>query len=125
MSFGIINQINENAGLVMFSRFWGVFNEPIELTDFYITDQFRDMYRTPEFTRLVCARKNQRIFVAYPASEQDLRIFVNGVLEDTEVIENMDLGVRGKNGSIILYNIYTTIKGYNSNSNILEVRRGA
>ena len=108
----------------MFSRFWGVFNKPIELTDFYITDQFRDMYRTPEFTRLVYAKKNQRIFVAYPASEQDLRIFVNGVLEDTEVIENMDLGVRGKNGSIILYNVYTTIKGYNSNSNILEVRRG-
>ena len=125
MSFSTINKLNANAGLVMYSRFWGVFSDPTELTDFYITDQFRDMYRTPEFTRLVSAKKSQRIFVAYPTSEDDLRIFINGTLESMEVMTDIDLGVRNKNGGIILYNVYLSPKGYNSNSNILEVRRGA
>lgn len=125
MTFSTINKLNTNAGLVMFSRFWGVFSDPTELTDFYITDQFRDMYKTPEFTRLVSAKKGQRIFVAFPTSESDLRIFINGTLIDTEVIENIDLRVRDKNGNIILYNVYLSTLGYNSNSNILEVRRSA
>ena len=124
MTFDLINRINVNTGLVMYSRYWGVFTDTVQLTDFYVTEQFRDKYKTPDFTRLVSAKKGERIFVAFPTFEQDLRIFINNILEDMEVVEDVDLGVRTKTGAIVLYNLYLSRKGYHSNSNVLEVRRG-
>lgn len=124
MDFATINTLNKNVGTILYSRYWGVFNKPEELTDFYITDQFRDKYKAPEFTRLVCAKKNQRIFVAFPKFEQDLRVLINSKFEDMEIVEDVDLGVRDKNDFPVLYNLYLSPRGYNSNSNILEVRRG-
>lgn len=125
LTFEQINQINKNTGLIMYTRFWGSFNTTDELTDFYITTQFRDMYKTPDFTKLVNARKGQHIFVAFPAFEQNLRIFINSVFQDMDIIPEMNLHITDKTGNLIPYNVYVSKTGYNSNSNILEVRSSA
>lgn len=123
LSFEQINTINKNTGFIMYPRFWGKYKEPEELTDFYITSQFRDMYKTPDFTKLLSAKKGEHIFVAFPTFEKNLKIFINTQLQDMEVIPNMDLHVLDNSGNIIKYNVYVSPNGYNSNSNILEVRK--
>lgn len=123
LTFEQVNIINHNTGLILYPRFWGVYNTPNELTYFYITEQFRDMYKTPDFMKLVSAKKGQHIFVAFPTFEKNLKIFINSYLQSMEIIEDMDLGIRDKSGNIIKYNVYVSPNGYNSNSNLLEVRK--
>ena len=123
VTYEIINTINANRGTVISSRYWGAFNDPIELTEFFIRDQFRDTYMTPECTRLVRAVRGQRIYLAYPIYERDLKFIINGEMLNMDVIPDMNLGVKDNNGNTILYNIYLSPKGYNGNSNIVEVRK--
>ena len=122
VSFSLVNQINNNTGLVMSSRYWGTFKDTTELTDFYITDQFRDMYKSPSCTRLINAKRGEKLFIAFPTYETELKFFINSVMQVMDVMEDIDLGIKNKNGAPILYNVYLSKQGYNSNSNILEVR---
>ena len=123
IGFNTIDTVQGNVGLVLYSRYWGIFKDPTELTDFYIKDQFRDMYKTVEFQRLVSARKGERIFVALPVREDELKFFINSTLQTMEIIPNVNLGIQTVSGSPVLYNIYLSPEGYNSNSNLLEVRK--
>ena len=122
VGFRTINTVKNNVGITLYDRYYGVFNTPTDLTNFYITDQFHDMYKTVEFQRLVSARKGERIFIALPMREADLKFFINSTSVAMEVMSNIDLGVRTSSGSIVYYNVYMSPKGYNSNSNLVEVR---
>ena len=80
------------------------------------------MYRTIPCTKLISATKNARLYFACPQSEQNLKFYINSkrvVLKSFPI----DLGVRDPYGVKVLYNVYYTETGYNSNSTMLEVRQ--
>ena len=95
----------------------------VQLTDFYIKKGYKDRYRTIPCTKLISATRNARLYFACPQSEENLRFYINSkrVLLKSFTI---DLGFRTTTGVKILYNVYYTETGYNSNSTMLEIRQG-
>ena len=95
----------------------------VQLTEFYIAKGYKDRYRTIPCTKLISATKNARLYFACPQTEENLRFYINSkrvVLKSFPI----DLGFRTSLGTKILYNVYYTETGYNSNSTMLEVRQG-
>ena len=94
-----------------------------QLTEFYITKGYKDKYRTIPCTKLISATGNSRLYFACPQSEENLKFYINSkrVLLKSFPI---DLGIRTLSGLKIMYNVYYTETGYNSNSTMLEVRQG-
>ena len=95
----------------------------VQLTEFYITKGYKDKYRTIPCTKLISATKNARLYFACPQNEENLKFYVNSkrVLLKSFPI---DLGFKDMYGNKLVYNVYYTETGYNSNSTMLEVRQG-
>ena len=94
-----------------------------QLTNFYITKGYKDRYRTLPCTKMVNAVKNARLYFACPASEDDVKFYINARRVELESFP-IYLGYTDVYGNPILYNVYFTTTGYNSNSTMLEVRQG-
>ena len=94
----------------------------VQLTEFYITKGYKDKYRTIPCTKLINATRNARLYFACPQSEENLKFYINSrrVLLKSFPI---DLGIRDAYGLKVMYNVYYTETGYNSNSTMLEVRQ--
>ena len=94
-----------------------------QLTSYYITKGFKDKYRTLPCTKLISATKNARLYFACPQMEENIKFYINSkrVMLDSFPI---DLGYVDIYGNRILYNVYYTTTGYNSNSTMLEIRQG-
>ena len=95
----------------------------VQLTEFYITKGYKDRYRTIPCTKLISATRNSRLYFACPQSEKNLKFYINSrraILKSFPI----DLGFRDPYGVKIMYNVYYTETGYNSNSTMLEVRQG-
>ena len=95
----------------------------VQLTDYYIKKGYKDRYRTIPCTKLISATRNSRLYFACPQSEENLRFYINSkriLLKSFPI----DLGVRTPLGVPVLYNVYYTETGYNSNSTMLEIRQG-
>ena len=94
-----------------------------QLTDFYINKGFKDRYRTLPCTKLISATKNARLYFACPQFEDNIKFYINSkrVVLDSFPI---DLGYVDMYGNKVLYNVYYTTTGYNSNSTMLEIRQG-
>lgn len=95
----------------------------VQLTEYYITKGYKDRYRTIPCTKLISATRNARLYFACPQNEENLRFYINSkrVLLKSFPI---DLGFRDPYGVKLMYNVYYTETGYNSNSTMLEVRQG-
>lgn len=98
-------------------------NALAQLTSYYINKGYKDKYRTLPCTKLISATGNQRLYFACPQKEQDVKFYINSrrVVLDSFPI---DLGYVDARGNKIMYNVYFTTTGYNSNSTMLEVRQG-
>ena len=94
-----------------------------QLTNFYITKGYKDRYRTLPCTKMLNATKNARLYFACPASEDDIKFYINSKRIELESFP-IYLGYTDVYGNPILYNVYFTTTGYNSNSTMLEVRQG-
>ena len=95
----------------------------VQLTEFYITKGYKDRYRTVPCTKLISATRNARLYFACPQTEENLKFYINSkrVLLKSFPI---DLGIKDMYGVKLMYNVYYTETGYNSNSTMLEVRQG-
>lgn len=139
VDFNMIERINRNAGNSYNYRFWGTFNDLTELTDFYVKKCYKDKFRTIPCTKLINATRNARVFFACPASEDDLRFYINS--KRLEVVDNLEeredyegksvfgyfdinLGYTDAYGLLIPYRIYYTNIGYNSTGVLFEVKQG-
>ena len=142
----LAQKINKNAGSIMYFRYWGTFNDLLDLTDFYIKKCYKDKYRTIPCTKLINATQDARLFFTCPESEEDLRFYINS--KRIDVVENLDeilmdeekakeyrfkqvisyftidLGYTTAYGTPIPYRVYYTNLGYNSNSVLFEVKQG-
>ena len=98
-------------------------NALAQLTEFYITKGYKDKYRTIPCTKLISATKNARIYFACPQSEQNLRFYINSKRITLNSFP-IDLGFRDIYGNKIMYTVYYTETGYNSNSTMMEIRQG-
>ena len=94
-----------------------------QLTSYYISKGFKDRYRTLPCTKVINATKNSRLYFVCPQTEKNIKFYINSkrvMLESFPI----DLGYIDMYGNKILYNVYYTTTGYNSNSTTLEVRQG-
>ena len=94
-----------------------------ELTSFEIKKSYKDKYRTIPCTKLVNATNNRRIYFACPKREDSLTFYINTkrvVLPSFDI----DLGYIDVYGNPIMYTVYYTTTGYNSNSVLFEVKKG-
>ena len=94
-----------------------------QLTDYYIGKGYKDRYRTLPCTKLISATQNARLYFACPAVEKDLKFYINSNRVIPESFD-IDLGYTDVYGNKIMYKVYFTTTGYNSNSTMLEVRQG-
>lgn len=94
-----------------------------QLTSYYISKGYKDRYRTLPCTKIINASKNARLYFACPASEDNVKFYVNSKRMELESFP-IYLGYTDVYGNPILYNVYFTTTGYNSNSTLLEVRQG-
>ena len=99
-------------------------NALTELTSFYIKKGYKDKFRTIPCTKLINATDNQRIFFACPKKEGKLTFQINSKKRIELPSFEIDLGYVDIYGSPIMYNVYYTISGYNSNSVLFEVEKG-
>ena len=98
-------------------------NALAELTSFMIKKSYKDFYRTVPCTKIINATNNQRIYFACPKREGELIFYINSkrvILPSFEI----DLGDVDALGNIIMYNVFYTNTGYNSNSVLFEVKKG-
>ena len=98
-------------------------NALAELTSFYIKKSYKDKFRTIPCTKLINATNNQRLFFACPKKEGNLTFYINSKRVELPSFE-IDLGYVDIYGSPIMYNVYYTVSGYNSNSVLFEVKKG-
>ena len=98
-------------------------NALAELTSFYIKKSYKDKFRTIPCTKLINATNNQRLFFACPKKEGNLTFYINSKRIELPSFE-IDLGYVDIYGSPIMYNVYYTVSGYNSNSVLFEVKKG-
>ena len=122
IDFNIINAINKSAGNVFLYRFWGTYNDLLDLTDFNIKKSFKDKYRTIPCTKLISALRNSKIFFACPSTEVNLRFYINSRRIELKNFD-LNLGYKDVYGNPIMYTVYYTEQGYNSNSTLFEVRQ--
>ena len=94
-----------------------------QLTSYYITKGFKDKYRTLPCTKVINAVKNSRLYFVCPQIERDIKFYINSKRVELESFP-IDLGYVDTYGNKILYNVYYTTTGYNSNNTTLEVRQG-
>lgn len=95
----------------------------VQLTDYFITKGYKDRYRTIPCTKLISATRNARLYFACPEIEDNLKFYINSKRVNLKSFP-IDLGLRTPAGVKIMYNVYYTETGYNSNSTMLEVRQG-
>ena len=98
-------------------------NALIELTSFNIKKSFKDRYRTIPCTKLIDATGNKRIFFVCPAREDGLVFYINSKRAELPSFP-IDLGIVDALGTPIMYTVYYTTTGYNSNSVLFEVKKG-
>ena len=93
-----------------------------QLTNYYITKGYKDRYRTIPCTKLISATQNSRLYFACPKTEENLKFYINSRRVELKSFP-IDLGFVDVLGNKIIYNVYYTEEGYNSNSVMLEVRQ--
>jgi hypothetical protein len=98
-------------------------NALAQLTSYYITNGYKDKYRTIPCTKLISATNNRRLYFACPQKEKNLKFYINSKRVNLESFP-IDLGYVDARGNKLLYNVYFTTTGYNSNSTMLEIRQG-
>lgn len=123
INFNIINQINEAAGNDFLYRFWGTFRSLEELTSFKIKKSFKDMYRRLPCTKLISATDDSKIYFACPIDEVDLKFYINSRRVELPCFD-IDLGYSNIWNDKIIYRVYYTETGFNSNSVMFEVKQG-
>lgn len=131
LPFTIINKIKSNVGLAYNYKYWGTYDDLINLTSFNIRNSYKDKYRTIPCTKLINASKDAKIFFACPRAENDLRFYINSKRvevgdQDSALMGTfeIDLGHIDSSGNRIPYSVYYTKIGYNSNSILFEVKQG-
>lgn len=97
-------------------------NALVQLTDYYINKGYKDRYRTIPCTKLISATKNARIYFACPQKEKDIKFYINSRRVELKSFP-IDLGYTDIYGNKIMYNVYFTDVGYNSNSVMFEIRQ--
>lgn len=93
-----------------------------QLTNFYITKGYKDKYRTIPCTKLISAIGNSKLYFACPQTETNLKFYINSKRVTLKSFP-IDLGFVDVYGNKILYDVYYTEEGYNSNSTVLEIRQ--
>ena len=89
---------------------------------YYITKSFKDRYKTIPCTKLISATKNARLYFACPQFEKDIKFYINSKRVELDSFP-INLGYTDIYGIPIMYNVFYTNTGYNSNSVMLEVRQ--
>ena len=93
-----------------------------QLTDYFINKGFKDRYRTLPCTKMISATKNARLYFACPQTESNIKFYINSKRVELDFFP-IDLGYTTNLGTKIIYNVYFTTTGYNSNSVMLEIRQ--
>lgn len=122
----LIKYVTENEESVIAERDESkdiISNALAQLTNYYITKGFKDAYRTIPCTKLISATGNARLYFACPQSEENLKFYINSRRVELESFP-IDLGYEDVYGEKVMYNVYYTTSGFNSNSTMLEVRQG-
>ena len=98
-------------------------NALAQLTSYYISKGYKDRYRTLPCTKLISALNNSRLYFACPDNEENIKFYINSKRIELKSFP-IDLGYTDIYGNKIIYNVYYTTTGYNSNSTLLEIRQG-
>lgn len=94
-----------------------------QLTNYYIMKGYKDRYRTLPCTKIINAQRNARLYFACPQTERNIKFYINSRRMELKSFP-MNLGYTDAYGNPIMYNVFYTTVGYNSNSTVLEIRQG-
>ena len=106
-------------------RHWGTFNTYNDLSSFNMASSYIDKYKTVNATKaLTCL--GQRIFVALPSTEENVKFYVNSERNyelENNTMEFADIGYYDGHGNPIPYIIYYTTEYFDNINLTLEMRK--
>lgn len=117
--------LKNTAGDSIKVRHWGTFTTYDDLSSFNINTSYADKYKTVNAMKSLTCR-GQRVFVALPASETDIKFYINSERStdmETHVMDVDDLGYTDSHGRPIPYVIYYSTEYYDTVNLTLEMRR--
>lgn len=117
-------KIRAVTGSDLHVRHWGTFDTEADLASFNINSGYVEKYRTLNCMKALSVRGGKRIYVALPASEKNVRFYINSARVVMGETEYSDLGYKDYRGYPIPYIVYYTTEYYNSSNLTLELRRG-
>lgn len=117
-------KIEATIGNTMRIRHWGAFSSENELVEHLIKRAFTDKYKTLNCTKRISVLGGKRIFVALPASEENVIFYINSERVIMGQMSYEDMGYRDARGYSIPYIIYYTPESYNNSNVMLEMRKG-
>ena len=117
--------LNNTVGDSIKVRHWGTFTTYDDLSSFNINTSYVDKYKTVNAMKSLTCR-GQRVFVALPASETDVKFYINSERStdmETHVMDVDDLGYTDNHGRPIPYVIYYSTEYYDTVNLTLEMRK--
>ena len=117
--------LNNTVGDSIKVRHWGTFTTYDDLSSFNINTSYADKYKTVNAMKSLTCR-GQRVFVALPASETDVKFYINSERStdmETHVMDVDDLGYTDNHGRPIPYVIYYSTEYYDTVNLTLEMRK--
>ena len=117
--------MNNTVGDSIKVRHWGTFTTYDDLSSFNINTSYVDKYKTVNAMKSLTCR-GQRVFVALPASETDVKFYINSERStdmETHVMDVDDLGYTDNHGRPIPYVIYYSTEYYDTVNLTLEMRK--
>jgi hypothetical protein len=117
-------RIENTVGETINVRHWGTFSDYNELSSFNVLRGFVDKYKTVNTVKRLSAQGGKRIYVALPASETNVKFYINSEQVTMGEMEVAGLGYYDSRNREIPYVIYFTYEGYNSSNVMIELRKG-
>lgn len=126
ISFDTISakKIEDTIGTKIYTRHWGTFLDENELVEFIVKRGFTDKYKTLNCVKKLSVLGGKRIYVALPASEENVNFYINSTKVIMGQMKWDDFGYRDNRGYTIPYIIYYTPESYNNSNVVLEIRKG-
>ena len=117
-------RIENTVGETINVRHWGTFSDYNELSSFNVLRGYVDKYKTVNTVKRLSAQGGKRIYVALPASETNVKFYINSEQVTMGEMEVAGLGYYDSRNREIPYVIYFTYEGYNSSNVMVELRKG-
>ncbi len=117
-----INTIENNINSILYTRYWGVWEDSNDISEYNIRRSFQEPFSTVGCIKYIEAKGGKYLYFVAPSIETGLTFYVNDVLTTFQSTD-LNLLVFDDRSKRIPFKLYYGTEQYNSSSVKLEVRK--